>query len=280
MSRRGPAGAPTDEQLLAALDRLVAVKGIVKASQRLGVSYRTASSCHESRHVGREMRGVLHKYAREHGNQDQAKVDVAREDPVPTLAAREPRAGEEARLQEPEQDLRRAVELLRTEVADFRQRLEAVEDRAAPGWRSRHDGIAVEGVDAADGRKQQRSVPAPLRVAPELITEEAEPGGEQVYGAAAELVVEWREAWAVRQSARHTLARLRAERRRLELELRLIGVFGLTPPPADAPWREGRREQELDWRRKAIRRLCWQLPLARCLHGLLRGLRFGRWRGR
>lgn len=35
MSRRGRAGAPTDEQLLAALDRLVEVEGIVKASERL-----------------------------------------------------------------------------------------------------------------------------------------------------------------------------------------------------------------------------------------------------
>ena len=80
-----------------------------------------------------------------------------------------------------------------------------------------------------------------------------------------------------RRSARHPLAWLRAERRRLDLELRLIGVFGLTPPPADAPWREGRREQELDWRRKALRRLRWQLPLTWCLHGLLRLLTLGLW---
>ena len=55
MSRRGREGAPTDEQLLAALDRLVEVDGIVKASERLRVSYRTASNCHESRHISRRM---------------------------------------------------------------------------------------------------------------------------------------------------------------------------------------------------------------------------------
>ena len=70
---------------------------------------------------------------------------------------------------------------------------------------------------------------------------------------------------------------LRAERRRLDLELRLIGVFGLTPAPADVPRRERRREQELDWRRKALRRLRWQLPLTWCLHGLLRLLTLGLW---
>lgn len=99
-----------------------------------------------------------------------------------------------------------------------------------------------ERVDADEEDEQQRSVVAPRRVFPELITDEAEPGEEQVYGAAAELVVEWRGAWAARKAARHTLDWLRAERQRLDLELRLIGVFGLTRPPADAPWRERRRE--------------------------------------
>ena len=61
------------------------------------------------------------------------------------------------------------------------------------------------------------------------------PGEEQVYGVAAELVVEWRQAWEERKSSRHTLAWLRAERRRLELELRLIGVFGQTPPRPTRP---------------------------------------------
>ena len=31
------------------------------------------------------------------------------------------------------------------------------------------------------------------------------------------------------------------------------------PSPAAAPWRERRREQELDWRGKALRRLRWQM---------------------
>ena len=147
--------------------------------------------------------------------------------------------------------------------------------RAASVVVDTHETKAMDNVDSHDEGKQRRAVAAPRRDFPELITEEAEPGEEQVYGAAVELVVEWREAWAARKSARHTLASLRAERRRLELELRLIGVFGLTPPPADAPWRERRREQELGWRGRALRRLRWQLPLTWCLHGLLRLLTLG-----
>ena len=151
--------------------------------------------------------------------------------------------------------------------------------RAEPhkGGEGGDDRVDVGGMDAGDSGRRRRSVAAPRRVFPELIAEVAEPGEDQVHGAAAEFVVEWRGAWAERRSARHTLAWLRAERRRLELELRLIGVFGLTPPPADAPWRERRREQELAWRRKALRRLRWQLPLTWCLHGLLRALTLGLW---
>lgn len=51
------------------------------------------------------------------------------------------------------------------------------------------------------------------------------------------------------------------------MELRLIGEFGLTPPPANAPWRERRRAQELDW----------QLPVTWGLHWLLRLLTLGLW---
>ena len=275
MSRRGRAGAPTDEQLLAALDRLVEVEGIVKASERLRVSYRTAANCHESRHVSRKMRGVLHKYVREQEEQPGQHGQAGAGTTAPVVD--EPERGEEVPLQEPEQDLRRAVEALRAEVASLRERVEAVEGRAVEGRGSRDVNVDVGGVDAGDRGSRPRSVAAPRRVFPELITEEAEPGEEQVYGAAAELVVEWRVAWADRKTARHTLAWLRAERGRLDSEIRLIGVFGLTPPPADAPWRERRREQELDWRRRALRRLRWQLPLTWCLHGLLRLLTLGLW---
>lgn len=118
---------------------------------------------------------------------------------------------------------------------------------------------AMDNVDSHDKGKQQRAVASPRRDFPELITEEQELGEERVHGAAAELVVEWREAWSARKSARHALGWLRAERKRQDLELHLLGVFGLTRPPADAPWRGRRREQELDWRSKALRRLRWQM---------------------
>lgn len=92
---------------------------------------------------------------------------------------------------------------------------------------------------------------APRRVFPELITEVAELGEEQFYGAGAELVVEWREAWSARKAARYTLDWLRAERRR--------------------------RERESNWHRRALGRLRWQLPLSWGLHGLLHAITLGLW---
>ena len=274
MSRRGREGAPSDDVLLQALDRLVASKGIVEAGDQLGVNYRTAAKCLEERHVSRRMRQALEKHLREQAEQE------AQEDQPSAAVPDEQGGGEAARLQEPGADWRRAVDELRLELASLRERVEAVEDRVSRGAEDGGGGGDVDDaheVDAGHAVEQQRSVPPPRRVFPELITEQAELGEDQVYGAAAETVVEWREAWTARKRADYILDWLQAERLRLGLELRLIGVFGLTPPPADAPWGERRRERELDWRRRALRRLRWQLPLTWCLHWLLRGLTLRLW---
>ncbi len=275
MSKQGREGAHSDEQLLAALDRLVQLEGIVKAGELLGVTYRTASTCQESRQVSRRMRQVLEKHLRER-EQGEPEEEAGEEQTVASLS-NESDAQPVSRLQEAEHELGREVEALRAEVADLRERLEAIE-----GWPERGPGNDVDGadeddVDLGEDEEQERSVVAPRRVFPELVTESAESGEEVVYGVATELIVAWREAWSERESARHTLAWLRTERLRLQLESRLIGEFGLTPPPADAPWRERRRERELDWRRRALRRLRWQLPLTWSLHWMLRVLSLGVW---
>ncbi len=97
-------------------------------------------------------------------------------------------------------------------MVSLQERLEAVEGQAVQERGGGGDYVDTEGVGAGNDGKQQRSVSLPRRVCSELITEEAEPDEELVYGAAAELVVEWREACAERKLARHTLAWLLAER--------------------------------------------------------------------
>ena len=97
---------------------------------------------------------------------------------------------------------------------------------------------------------------------PELVTVEAEPEEERFYGAAMEVVAEWRQARLRREHEREqaasatgkagkkgktvsTLDRLRADERLLQLELDLVGAHGLTLPPADRPWDGIRRQSEL-----------------------------------
>lgn len=65
MRRKGRQRGPADDVLLVDLDQLVKVDGIVKAADRLGMTYRTGSNCLESRHVSRKMRDALGKHLRE-----------------------------------------------------------------------------------------------------------------------------------------------------------------------------------------------------------------------
>lgn len=65
----------------------------------------------------------------------------------------------------------------------LRERLEEVEGHVSLGRDSGDSGFDVEDVDAPDKVERRPTVPAPRRVFPELITEQADPGEEQVYGA-------------------------------------------------------------------------------------------------
>ena len=55
-----------------------------------------------------------------------------------------------ARLQTPERDLYRQVEVLRVEVESLRERVDAVEGRVSQGWGTWDERIEAEGVDAGD----------------------------------------------------------------------------------------------------------------------------------
>ena len=66
MSRRGrDRGGPSDDELLAALDRLVEREGIVEAGEQLGVNYGTVAKCHDDRQVSPRIREALRKYVRQ-----------------------------------------------------------------------------------------------------------------------------------------------------------------------------------------------------------------------
>ncbi len=115
------------------------------------------------------MGGALEKYLHEQGDEqgEEQEADAT------TTNANQTDAEPEPSLQESAHDLRQAVE----------------------GWQDRESAYLDTGADGTDvdaevDGEQPRSAVASRRVFPQLITEEAESVEEQVYGAAAELVVE------------------------------------------------------------------------------------------
>ena len=114
----------------------------------------------------------------------------------------------------------------------------------------------------------------PRRKYYDLVTAEAEPGEELVYGdAATAVIVRWHEARDAFAAATDALDVLNArERRRLEIEL--IQEHELTLPPATRPWDWGDRRQEVR-RRNA---LLDQTIVDRKMLRLRRFLTLGIWR--
>ncbi len=88
---------------------------------------------------------------------------------------------------------------------------------------------------------------------PDLVTAEAEPGEELVYGdVATTVIVKWREARNAFGVATDALDILNARQRRLELEVELIQEYGLTLPPATRSWDWGDRRQEVRRRNEML----------------------------
>jgi hypothetical protein len=120
---------------------------------------------------------------------------------------------------------------------------------------------------------------APHRRYPELVTVEAEAEEERFYGAAMDVIAEWRLARMRREeaAAASKLEQLRLDERLLRLELELVGAHGLTLPPADRPWDGIRRQSELRVLDQALQRVRRERRRAQALHWGLRLLTLGLW---
>lgn len=116
---------------------------------------------------------------------------------------------------------------------------------------------ASKGVEVASGAPPpsmtEPAVEALWRDYRDLVTENAEPGEEKVYGNATSVIVEWRKARMEYREALatgSTLDRADASIRVLELEIEMIEGYELTLPPRTYPWdRTDRRYQVWDRKR-------------------------------
>ena len=86
-----------------------------------------------------------------------------------------------------------------------------------------------------------------------VVTLEEQPDEEHAFGPAVEMVAEWRRLRTGGSEGRKRVERARAEERRWELEVVMIGDFGLTLPPETEPLSEARRDDHLGWRAETLR---------------------------
>ncbi len=255
-------------RLMALLHELVRGKGNRGAASALGIDPRTVASCMKTGRLSWRVREAL-----EQGLQSGAGSAAARQ--------RERNDALERRVEELEGKVRTGLEEVRSAVVEEVKGL--LEEQAKALRQLERRLVRLEaGKDAQDG--PERASPAglkpeppkrryvPCRPYPQLVTQEAEPDEDAVYGDAAPVIVEWRRARAEFRKALNAgtaLERAEANARVLELEIAIIEEHELTLPPAKYPWDWSDRRAHL-WRRK---KLLWETQAERCWALLRRWLR-------
>ena len=256
-------------RLLALLGDLIDEQGKTRAAETLGVSPRTLTRFEESRRLTPTLAGALERHLLEGGGS--------------AAATQRHRLGMlEDGLKEAERMLRDGLAALGKEakaadarqtkaLAQLQERVAALET-AAPGVGSVAAGNGPVSSPAQPGKPVGER---PRRDYYDLVTAEAEPGEELVYGdAATAVIVKWRKARDAVGECQDALDRLNARERVLELEVQLIEQHELTLPPATYPWDRGDRRQEVRRRNEYLD----GLRVARNRLKLRRILTFGLWR--
>ena len=260
------ADAPlSDGPLLDLLDALVESRGKVAAAEALRVNYRTMTNCHDSRRVSRRMRRALEEFRDASG----VEIEVGDGDDVSTDSQVEALGKRAAELEEENRELRELVEAQAVQLEALQGQIPGLEEEEHSAGDAERVGVAE-----VDGqRPPSRRGASPLNVG--VVTLETRPGEDDAFGPAAGLVAEWRELRTGAVASGGRVDRAMASVRRWELEIAMLGDFGLTLPPETEPLDASRREDHLRWRKEA---LTAALAKARRLRWLRRVLTLGlRW---
>ncbi len=250
----------SDDPLLDLLDALVKDRGKVAAAEALGVNYRTMVACYESRHVSRRMRKALEQYRDAHSDGgDSAEKVASLEQQVKALE-------EENRV------LRETIETQATQLAEIERSVEE------PGEEDRQEPEA-DAPEDDDGQGTQWQPPRRGHGFPDagVVTLEEQPDEGYAFGPAAQLVAGWRVLRTGDEASGGRVDRAKAAVRRWELEIAMLGGYGLTLPPETEPLDASRRENHLRWRRKALAEAKRALALAERMRWLRRVLTLGLW---
>ena len=291
------------------LDALVNDRGKVAAAEALGVNYRTMIVCYESRRVSRRMRRALEEY-RDGDVDDGYKQGDDADDIAEKLAALEERvmALEKARgalVETLEAQGKRLTELegkvegpeearQRDAGGDFEaDDIQSVPVETVGAQAERPTGLESEVEGPGDGvvqlgeadavgdgddgiqrwRPPQRGHGLPDAG---VVTLEEQPDEKHAFGPAAPLVAEWRGLRTGRKAPGGRVDRAWASVRRWELEVAMLGDYGLTLPPETEPLDASRREDHLRWRKETLAAAVAKEKRLRWLRrALTLGLRWG-----
>ena len=221
-------------RLLALLRDMVDDGGKVKAAKALGVNYRTVSKAVRSGTLTDRMADALERHLLLGGGsaaaQQRDRVDALVE--RVSASERELRGGLEAVVGE--------VKALREEHARSMRHVERRLVRLEAG----RSGAETPSPTGAETEPTKRRYVRP-RTYPQLVTPEAEPDEDLVYGDATPVIVERRRVRAEFFKTRTTLDRTEVQEPMLELELAIVGEHELTLPPASFPWDEFDRRDKV-----------------------------------
>ena len=263
-------------RLAALLGDMIEAQGKAQAAETLGVSVRTLGRFEESGRLTRILASALETHLLKAGGSaaDRQRRQAADRQRRQAADVAERVAQLEKALSEGLGALHREGEKAREEqaraLAELERRLAALE--AAGAGTAAGNGGAPKGNPAPAAKPV---VERPRRKYYDLVTAEAEPGEDQVYGeAATAVVVRWREARDAFSQAKDALDVLNARQRRVELEVELIQEHELTLPPSTRPWDWGDRRQEVRRRNEML----YEVNVDRKMLKLRRFLTFGIWR--
>ena len=264
-------------RLMALLHELVREKGNRGAASALGIDPRTVASCMKSGRLPWRVREAL-----EQGLQSGAGSAAAQQ--------RERNDALENRIKELEGKLRSSLEDVRTSVAgevkamleDQAKSLRRLERRLA---RLEAGTVAQDGMERASSGGPEPEQPkrgyVPPRPYPQLVTLEAEPDEDLVYGDATPVIVEWRGVRAEflkTLKTGTTLDRTEVQEPMLELEIAIVEEHELTLPPRTYPWDEFDRRDKVWERTQDLKRVRAERERALLRRWLRRVFTFGLWR--
>ena len=212
-------------RLMALLRDMIKADGKVQTAAALGVNYRTLVRHEETGRLTDRMSDALERHPLLGGGSAAAQ----QRDRVDALVER---------VSALERELRGGLEAVVGEVKAFREEharsMRHVERRLVrlEVGRSESETPSPTGADSESGPKRRYVRP---RTYPQLVTPEAEPGEDLVYGDATPVIVEWRRVRAEFLKTGATLDRTEVQGPMLEMEIAIVGEHELTLPPASFP---------------------------------------------